>query len=67
MTILQEYKKALRDIAVADEMMRSGISEDIQIAVDTRMRAMETKEALEVFIGKALEHYMQEASCEKSI
>ncbi len=59
MTLLEEYKKALRDIATADEMMKSGIPEDIQIAVDTRARAMDTRDALEVFIGKAVEHYIE--------
>ena len=62
MTLLQEYKKALKDIATADEMMRSGIPEDVQIAVDVRARAMDTRDALEVFIGKAVDHYMQDAS-----
>lgn len=59
MTLLEEYKKALRDIATADEMMKSGIPEDVQIAVDTRVRAMDTRDALEVFIGKAVEHYIE--------
>ena len=67
MKLLEEYKKSLKDIALADEMMQSGIPEDVQIAVDTRARAMDTRDALEVFIGKALEHYMQEASCEQSV
>ena len=59
MTLLQEYKKALKDIALADEMMKSGIPEDVQIAVDTRARAMDTIDALEAFIGKAVEHYIE--------
>lgn len=59
MTLLQGYKKALRDIAMADEMMRSGIPEDVQIAVDTRARAMDTRDALEVFIEKAVDRYIE--------
>lgn len=62
MTLLQEYKKALKDIATADEMMKSGIPEDVQIAVDVRARAMDDRDALEVFIEKAVDHYMQDAS-----
>lgn len=59
MTLLQEYKKALKDIALADEMMKSGIPEDVQIAVDVRARAMDTIDALEVFIGKAVDYYIE--------
>lgn len=59
MTLLQEYKKALRDIATCDEMMKSGIPEDVQIAVDARARAMDTRDALEIFIEKAVDHYIE--------
>ena len=45
MYILQDYKRSLRDIARADEIMRTGIPEDVQAAVEMKQRAIADRDA----------------------
>lgn len=57
MYILQDYKRSLRDIALADEIMRTGIPEDVQAAVEMKQRAIADRDAYEQVIEDALKHF----------
>ena len=59
MSILGNYKKVLKEIQLADEMLSSGISEDMQIAIESRDKALDDKTAIEDFIESAVEFYME--------